>query len=873
MSKYKIGDVVTVSQQPFIASYSSMYGKDLTITEVKPFDFASGTVFYYTVKTNDNETTEIKEDMIQRKMEQGGEVNKKIIVNNYNGELEYTNQDIQEMIDEIDMYISSDNLPAWLYKSGIAGTPGFPKNKKQVLSTLENIKNSKNDVYININSKEPYYKHVIKMEHGGNLAQENNEMLRNQAKEAKHHVEELHNVVTNKTNVEPWVIAKMERATTDLSDITHYLDGKKPDYNAPIYAFGGMIEDLSSNAIDRMNGLVPNSTLIEFLNNATYIINDMEQEGFEKDEILSYLSYKMVESSVPYSYSKNKFETGGGVDSTNRYDNLMEEKYSLLNKLDSMSKLDSRYKIIQEKIQKLTKQIQRLENKMANGGGVGRLPRQRFALYTNPNNVTNFAYVVIGNMEVKELLQSAREYPGSYRILYEGRGTNEDLQKMKSMFSNYRFGNEQIMANGGGVDEDFVVFSVDDDELDALLNDFHKNELDYVDINGDSYYKLNRRDFDRFIDAADSRGFDVDYENDEDSVIYVMENYANGGSIDHLKVGSKIGFLRPRTGRYEWAEVLSIDGDNVNLVVRHPKRRQWDNYFTETKERIKKYTNTIDENWNDGKNRTSMKIKFEDGGSIDSEIDNIDNRIYNLQQLKEVGNDEDQDYYDSQIKKLEKEKADLIEKQNKPVKRGWLFKQGGQTVAQKKKIEKVMHEFKEGKLRSGSKKGPIVTDRDQAIAIALSEANASKYGEGGIVEGARVKILKGSYVGRKGVIYDVLFDENGNIENNEVAIIVDIPQKPLIHLRVEDILIDKMEKGGEVDSISKSDITKMQKINIKGFEDWMPGVKYVYYDKNSNKYYYDAFGGYFELRNIRTLEELELFLKNKKSKGGWSHRK
>lgn len=33
-----------------------------------------------------------------------------------------------------------------------------------------------------------------------------------------------------------------------------------------------------------------------------------------------------------------------------------------------------------------------------------------------------------------------------------------------------------------------------------------------------------------------------------------------------------------------------------------------------------------------------------------------------------------------------------------------------------------MHEFKEGKLHSGSKKGPEVTNRKQAIAIALSEA-------------------------------------------------------------------------------------------------------------------------------------------------------
>lgn len=44
----------------------------------------------------------------------------------------------------------------------------------------------------------------------------------------------------------------------------------------------------------------------------------------------------------------------------------------------------------------------------------------------------------------------------------------------------------------------------------------------------------------------------------------------------------------------------------------------------------------------------------------------------------------------------------------------------------KSKIEKVMHEFKEGKLRSGSKKGPKVTNPKQAIAIAISEAKRSK---------------------------------------------------------------------------------------------------------------------------------------------------
>ena len=43
-----------------------------------------------------------------------------------------------------------------------------------------------------------------------------------------------------------------------------------------------------------------------------------------------------------------------------------------------------------------------------------------------------------------------------------------------------------------------------------------------------------------------------------------------------------------------------------------------------------------------------------------------------------------------------------------------------------KKTQKVMHEFKAGTLHSGSKKGPVVTNRKQAVAIALSEAGKSK---------------------------------------------------------------------------------------------------------------------------------------------------
>ena len=47
------------------------------------------------------------------------------------------------------------------------------------------------------------------------------------------------------------------------------------------------------------------------------------------------------------------------------------------------------------------------------------------------------------------------------------------------------------------------------------------------------------------------------------------------------------------------------------------------------------------------------------------------------------------------------------------------------------KVHKVMHEFKVGSLHSGSKAGPVVKDRAQAIAIALSEAAGGHGGGAG----------------------------------------------------------------------------------------------------------------------------------------------
>lgn len=121
--------------------------------------------------------------------------------------------------------------------------------------------------------------------------------------------------------------------------------------------------------------------------------------------------------------------------------------------------------------------------------------------------------------------------------------------------------------------------------------------------------------------------------------------------------------------------------------------------------------------------------------------------------------------------------------------------------SQKKKFKKVMREFKEGTLKSSS--GEIVTDKDQAIAIAYSESGMDK----GEVEKAIVTIVK-SY-------------QNGLIKDEEFSII----QKDLEYFIPN---IEKAEKieGGLSDGKTLEEIAKKHKVEIKHIQEQLKiGIK------------------------------------------------
>jgi len=76
------------------------------------------------------------------------------------------------------------------------------------------------------------------------------------------------------------------------------------------------------------------------------------------------------------------------------------------------------------------------------------------------------------------------------------------------------------------------------------------------------------------------------------------------------------------------------------------------------------------------------------------------------------------------IKNLKHEKGESKKHEKKEHKKKDPKKKPAKKYSKKaeKKISKVMHEYGKGKLHSGSKKGPVVENPKQAVAIAISEA-------------------------------------------------------------------------------------------------------------------------------------------------------
>jgi len=119
----------------------------------------------------------------------------------------------------------------------------FEKNKEALVQKASEWATKWGQEAIGLEHEGDLYYVPQKFENGGTIAiREAKEMANSQAIKIKHHVSELANILKSNPTIEAWVIAKLESASNDLADVTHYLDGKV-QMSGKKMATGGSVGD------------------------------------------------------------------------------------------------------------------------------------------------------------------------------------------------------------------------------------------------------------------------------------------------------------------------------------------------------------------------------------------------------------------------------------------------------------------------------------------------------------------------------------------------------------------------------------------------------------------------------------------------------
>jgi hypothetical protein len=184
-------------------------------------------------------------------------------------------------------------------------------------------------------------------------------------------------------------------------------------------------------------------------------------------------------------------------------------------------------------------------------------------------------------------------------------------------------------------------------------------------------------------------------------------------------------------------------------------------------------------------NMVGRTIKFEDwkgdarSGRVVSILDNGDFEVSTDSGMALVSNDE--------IIKMRKG--------------GYVPKSKKLTARQQAKLEKVLHEFKMGELHSGSKHGPVVKSRKQALAIGLAEARSVKMARGG-------SIKELSFDNSNLYFYGFGRDTNGN-----TVVKVGFPNQKAFSIQINNPQFRNTYslKSNKVSEISESNLNKIEK--------------------------------------------------------------
>lgn len=135
---------------------------------------------------------------------------------------------------------------------------------------------------------------------GGLVSTQNRDMVLSQLKAIHHHEKELKTALKSSSEIEAWILAKVQRATVDLSDVTHYLDGKTE------YANGGVTDNLLRE-LNRLQKDLNSSRL------STYLQGDTSKEEEARQRERQSKVNRFYEVLKLLNDSDKKFSNGGGL--------------------------------------------------------------------------------------------------------------------------------------------------------------------------------------------------------------------------------------------------------------------------------------------------------------------------------------------------------------------------------------------------------------------------------------------------------------------------------------------------------------------------------------------------------------------------------
>lgn len=603
-----------------------------------------------------------------------------------------------------------------------------------------------------------------RMAKGGSVGKENLDMVKSQNKAISHHTKELQSQLNMDKDAPAWVVSKVSRASNDLSDVTHYLDGEKMADGGTLYkdfysGQGGMkfkteeeVENFIKTAKPFVRKQLREGNFVVVFNGKEFIIAEKikdKEDAYYKMAKGGKVKYdKTLISSLPknrradknYTHfavrkSDNKILNGWDYSEYDSEDLNSDKKAYFYDDMDDMDVPKNEYTI--KKAQTLIRlginpfdfdnwrnldfsnDKPYVEGKMANGGSVGE-PYDSMTKYQLEK-------------ELKRLTNDFDDIRKSFNTTNHPKQKEIDLEKDKIITLLYgeNFsgkGQKYKYANGGNIDEwDEEQYPSRRKMLESILSKEFGSKNQYsssADWGGIPVWSLSGDDLEgTFIGIGDDDGLFIvereqDYEEGDTKETEIMT-----ASYDEIPKMKRL-IAKAKTMQGKMADGGVIKGSNNKTGERFGvvigSETISDEYVENGLElNVRKvYGSRISES----------KLIFDEKGNLDGIVD----YGYSVDGLPNLSMGRGTHYGADKKKTIQ-----ILSEMYTPS----FAKNLVQSVYTKMakgggvdKVGKVMHEFKHGNLHSG-RSGKIVKDRKQAIAIALSEAGMSnKMANGGMIE-------------------------------------------------------------------------------------------------------------------------------------------